>query len=73
MLPGSFTLESKAVALDKASAKQRKAREDAVAKAEKAGKPLSKEEVKKLRDAEGRARARAYKGMLEQRFGKGRK
>ena len=65
-----LTLASKEKALDRASEKQRKAREGAVAKAEKAGKPLSKEEVKKLRDSEGRARARAYKGMLEQRFGK---
>ena len=65
-----LTLASKEKELDKASEKQRKAREDAVAKAEKTGKPLSKEEVKKLRDAEGRARAKAYKGLLEERFGK---
>ena len=70
LLPGSFTLESKAVALDKASAKQRKAREDAVAAAAKSGKPLSKDQVQELRNAEGRARAKAYKGMLARRFGK---
>ncbi|MDY6407640.1 MAG: hypothetical protein SPL08_02925 [Pseudomonadota bacterium] len=68
-----LSLASKEKALNKASEKQRKTREDEVAKAEKAGKPLSKEEVKKLRDAEGRARAKAYKGMLEQRFGKSSK
>lgn len=68
-----LTLASKEKALDKASEKQRKEREEEVAKAEKAGKPLSKEEVKKLRDAEGRARARAYKGMLEERFGQSSK
>jgi len=60
-------LALKAQKLDKASEHERQERENAVKQAEKIGEPLSRENVKKLRDKEEKARLEMYKQLLKQR------
>ena len=69
-LQETLSLVAKANILKKASEPFRKKHSKEIVKAAKAGKPLSKEEVHAMRDKEGRARAKAYKTLLERRFGK---
>ena len=66
---GFSDLLTKAKALDRASAKERRQRETLVKMADEAGIPLSKEEVKKLRDKEERARLKVAKRFLKKERG----
>ena len=69
-LQETLSLVAKANILKKASEPLRKKHSKEIVKAAKTGKPLSKEEVHAMHDKEGRARAKAYKTLLERRFGK---
>ena len=59
-----LTLERKGEILDAASALLRHKRETLMKRASEAGTPLSKEEIREMRDAEGRARAKKLKELL---------
>ena len=56
--------------LDRASAKERKARETAVEEAVKSGKKRSEINVQDLRDAEGKARGRELSNYLKRKYGR---
>ena len=63
-----LTLEEKSVELDKASHKEREAREKAVKDGVESGKKLSEIDVQGLRDAEGKARGKRLAEILKNKY-----
>ena len=63
--PKPLDLVKKGQILDAASAPLRRKRETLTKKASEAGTPLSKDEIRKMRDDEGRARAKKLKELLK--------